>query len=152
MELEINLFFKEKYFLICLTEYIPQLTHSMAVSVIIPQQIRASGRGGPWILGWHQEKFEIPKCRLCTNSNQSYTMPVTIYLPDDGWCPEVNIHLSCIFSTQKFSIQQFIYLSKISFEKFFTFLKKIFFKPCFSKLNTFQILLRLSLNSHILCF
>jgi hypothetical protein len=91
----------------------------MAVSVIIPQQIRASGRGGPWILGWHQEKFEIPKCRLCTNSNQSYTMPVTIYLPDDGWCPEVNIHLSCIFSTQKFLIQLFIYLSKISLEKFF---------------------------------
>ncbi|CAG2173689.1 unnamed protein product [Oppiella nova] len=71
-----------------LPSYIPSLTHYMAVSVILPKQIRGTGSGGPWVLGWHQEQFTVPACRLCTNRNQSYTLPVTIYLPDDGWCPQ----------------------------------------------------------------
>ncbi|XP_054157557.1 uncharacterized protein LOC128955903 [Oppia nitens] len=68
--------------------YIPQLTYYMAVSVIMPKQIRSTGADGPWVLGYHQEPFTVPLCRLCTNRNQSYTMPVTIFLPDDGWCAQ----------------------------------------------------------------
>lgn len=57
----------------------------MALSVSLPAHIR----GRPWILGWHQEVFPVPTCRLCTNTGrQSFTLPVTLFLPDDGWCPE----------------------------------------------------------------
>ena len=68
-----------------LTEYIPQLTNQISISVALPEQFR----GRTWILGWHQEIFPIPSCRLCTNTEQSYTIPVTLFLQDDGWCPEV---------------------------------------------------------------
>nr|XP_046910505.1 uncharacterized protein LOC124491837 [Dermatophagoides farinae] len=64
--------------------YIPEWTSHVAVSVTLPAHIR----GRPWILGYHQEQFPMPTCRLCTNADQSYTLPVTIFLPDDGWCPE----------------------------------------------------------------
>lgn len=56
----------------------------MAISVTMPAHIR----GRQWILGYHREQFPMPACRLCTNLEQSYTIPVTIFLPDDGWCPE----------------------------------------------------------------
>lgn len=39
------------------------------------------------MIGWNQERLDGPKCKLCTNTVQSYTIPVTIFLPDDGWCP-----------------------------------------------------------------
>nr|XP_027197147.1 protein bassoon-like [Dermatophagoides pteronyssinus] len=64
--------------------YIPEWTSHVAISVTLPAHIR----GKPWILGYHQEQFPSPNCRLCTNSEQSYTVPVTLFLPDDGWCPE----------------------------------------------------------------
>ena len=67
------------------TAYIPAATYYVALSVSLPAHIR----GRPWILGWHQEVFPVPTCRLCTNTGrQSFTLPVTLFLPDDGWCPE----------------------------------------------------------------
>ncbi|OTF79581.1 hypothetical protein BLA29_001341 [Euroglyphus maynei] len=64
--------------------YIPEWTSHVAISVTLPAHIR----GKPWILGYHQEQFPMPSCRLCTNYDKSYTLPVTIFLPEDGWCPE----------------------------------------------------------------
>lgn len=60
------------------------MTYYVSISVTMPAHIR----GRPWVLGWHKEVFPIPTCRLCTNRDQSFTLPVTLLLPDDGWCPE----------------------------------------------------------------
>jgi hypothetical protein len=73
----------------CLLGYIPQFTYYVGVSVTLPENIR----GKQWVIGYHQEVFQIPQCRLCTNTNQWYTMPVTLFLSDDGWCSEVAILL-----------------------------------------------------------
>lgn len=68
-------------------EYIPQATYYVSISVAMPRHIR----GRSWMLGYHQEVFPVPVCRLCTNDEQSFTLPVTLFLPDDGWCAEVSI-------------------------------------------------------------
>lgn len=68
--------------------YWPANANGVTITVLIPETIRRSRLGGPWIVGWNSERIALPSCRLCTNTNISYTIPVTIYLPDDGWCPE----------------------------------------------------------------
>ncbi|KAJ6223742.1 hypothetical protein RDWZM_002287 [Blomia tropicalis] len=65
--------------------------NAISLTVMIPETIRRSRLGGPWIIGWNQERIPQPICHICTNTEQSYTIPVTIYLPDDGWCAEGTI-------------------------------------------------------------
>ncbi|KAF7496133.1 hypothetical protein SSS_05368 [Sarcoptes scabiei] len=60
---------------------------TISISVSLPANIR----GRQWLLGYHREEFPMPSCRLCTNQKQSYTVPVTLFLPDDGWCPEGSV-------------------------------------------------------------
>lgn len=71
--------------------YFPSNMNAISLTVMIPETIRRSRLGGPWIIGWNQERIPQPICHICTNTEQSYTIPVTIYLPDDGWCAEGTI-------------------------------------------------------------
>lgn len=86
----------------------------MAISVTMPAHIR----GRQWILGYHQEQFPMPACRLCTNLDQSYTIPVTIFLPDDGWCPEGRVQtIWKIEAIQNLPLQKYQSMSGDSLRK-----------------------------------
>ena len=55
---------------------------------MLARSLRQSRWGGPYILGMNREKISVPVCRLCTNTQQSYTIPVQLFLPEDTWCYE----------------------------------------------------------------
>ncbi|CAG2100539.1 unnamed protein product [Medioppia subpectinata] len=63
--------------------YIPANTQYVAITVIIPE-FTCFGR--QYILGFHRERWQMPACRLCTNIDQKYTMPVVLYLGPDSGC------------------------------------------------------------------
>ncbi|XP_054157539.1 uncharacterized protein LOC128955885 [Oppia nitens] len=63
--------------------YIPDNTDYIAVTVIIPE---FDCYGRQYILGFHREKWQMPSCRLCTNTDQKYTLPVVLYLGPDSGC------------------------------------------------------------------
>ena len=68
--------------------YFPPNTRGIIITVMLARSMRQSRWGGPYILGVNRESITVPSCRLCTNNQQSYTIPVQLYLPDDNWCHE----------------------------------------------------------------
>jgi len=67
-----------------LPRYIPQGTSYVSVSVIIP---RTECFGRQYVLGFHRERWQMPACRLCTNTDQRYTLPLVLYLGfNDNMC------------------------------------------------------------------
>ena len=68
--------------------YFPPNTRSIMITVMLARSLRQSRWGGPYILGVNREPITVPVCRLCTNTHQSYTIPVQLFLPEDDWCHE----------------------------------------------------------------